>query len=131
MQAVKSLKICTLIRSFCPKQILLLKFRWKNIEELRFLALKNDAKLKGKLTLDSKNDMRNLVNFHPTTQKTKNFTSMGYFCPNYMRFEPRNTDELSFMTLKRCKMALIGWAVIRALKVWKIVQWWALFVKSI
>ena len=32
-------------------------------------------------------DMRDLVNFHPSTQKSKNFTSMGYFCPKYMRFE--------------------------------------------
>ena len=84
MQTVESLKICTLIRSFCPKYI---KFRWKNTEKLCFLALKSDAKFKEKLTLGSKNDMRNLVNFHPTTQKSKNFTSMGYFCPKYMRFE--------------------------------------------
>ena len=79
MQAVESLNICTFIRSFCPKHV---KFRWKNTEELCFLALKSDAKLKEKLTLGSKNDMRNLVNFHPTTQKSKNFTLMGYFCPN-------------------------------------------------
>ena len=43
--------------------------------------------------------MRNFVNFHPTTQKFQNFTSMGYFCPKYMRFELKNTEELSFMTL--------------------------------
>ena len=30
---------------------------------------------------------RNLVNFHPTTQKSENFTSMGHFCPKYLRFE--------------------------------------------
>ena len=53
-----------------------------------------------KLTLRSKKD-RNLVNFHPTTHKSKNLTSMGYFCPNYMKFElKKNTEELSFMTLK-------------------------------
>ena len=87
VQAVESLKICTLIRSFCPKHI---KFRWKNTEELCFLALKSDAKFKEKLTLGSKNDMTNLVNFHLTTQWAifvRNFTSIGYFCPNYMRFE--------------------------------------------
>ena len=28
-----------------------------------------------------------LVNFHPSNQKSKNFTSMGYFCPKYMRFD--------------------------------------------
>ena len=46
--------------------------------------LKSDAKLKEKLTIGSKNDMRNLMNIHPTTQKSKNFTSMDYFCSNYM-----------------------------------------------
>ena len=63
------------------------------------MTLKSHAKFEEKLILGSKNDMRNLVNFHPTTQKSKNFTSMGYFCPKYMRFELKNTEELSFMTL--------------------------------
>ena len=44
------------------------------------MALKSDAKLKEKLTCGFKYDMTNLVNFHPITQKSKNFTPMGYFC---------------------------------------------------
>ena len=63
------------------------------------MILKNDAKFKEKLIYGFKYDMRNLVNFHPTTQKSKNFTSMGYFCPKDMRFELKNTEELSFMAL--------------------------------
>ena len=51
------------------------------------MALKSDAKFKEKLTCGFKYDMRNLANFHPTTQKSKNFTLMGYFCPKYMRFK--------------------------------------------
>ena len=130
MQAVESLKICTLIRSFCPKHI---KFRWKNTEELCFLALKSDAKLKEKLTLGSKNDMRNLVNFHPTTQKSKNFTPMGYFCPKYMRFELKKYRGVIFHDTEQwCKIWInpdlvvskmawgIGWTFIRALKSLKI-----------
>ena len=31
--------------------------------------------------------MRKLMNFHPTTQKSENFTLMDYFSPKYMRFE--------------------------------------------
>ena len=50
------------------------------------MALKNDAKFK-KLTCGFKYDMRNLMNFHPATQKSENFTQMGYFCPKYMMFE--------------------------------------------
>ena len=48
------------------------------------MTLKNDAKLKEKLTHGLKYDMRNFVNFHPTTLKSKNFTSMGSFCPKYI-----------------------------------------------
>ena len=51
------------------------------------MTLKCDVKFNEKLTCGFKYDMRNFVNFHPATQKSKNFTSMGYFCPTYMRFE--------------------------------------------
>ena len=51
------------------------------------MTMNIDAKFKQKLTCDSKYDMRNLVNLQPTTQKSENFTSMGYFCLKYMRFE--------------------------------------------
>ena len=51
------------------------------------MTMKSDAKFKEKLTYDFKYDMRNLLNFHPTTQKSENVTSMSYFCPKYMRFE--------------------------------------------
>ena len=63
------------------------------------MILKSDAKFKEKLTCGFKYDMKDLVNFHPTTQKSKNFTSMGYFCPKYMRFELKKMQESSFMTL--------------------------------
>ena len=55
--------------------------------------------LKEKLTSGFKYDMRNLLNFHSTTQKSENFTPVGYFCPKYMRFELKNTEELSLMAL--------------------------------
>ena len=72
----------------------------KNTEEFCFMITKSDAKFEQKLTLSSKNDVRNLVSFHQTTQKSKNFTSMGYFGPKYMRFEQKKyRDVISFMTL--------------------------------
>ena len=55
--------------------------------------------LKEKLTSGFKYDMRNLLNFHSTTQKSENFTPVGYFCPKYMRFDLKNTEELSLMAL--------------------------------
>ena len=93
------------------------------------MTLKSDAKFKEKLTCGFKYDMRNLVNFHPTTQKSKNFTSMGYFCPKYMRFELKKYRGVIFHDTEQwCKIWInpdlvvskmaweIGWTFIRAPK---------------
>ena len=64
------------------------------------MTLKSGAKFKEKLTCGFKCDLRNFVYFHPITQKSEYFTSIGSFCPKYLRFELKNTEELSFMTLK-------------------------------
>ena len=37
------------------------------------MTLKSDAKFEEKLTLDSKNDMKNLVNFNASSDKSENF----------------------------------------------------------
>ena len=68
------------------------------------MTLKKDPNFEENLTFYLENDIRNLVNFHPTAQKPKNFTSIGYFYPKYMRFELKRGgvifhEELSFMTL--------------------------------
>ena len=54
----------------------------KSTEEF-LMTRKSDEKFKEKLTCSFKYDIRNLVNFHPTTQKSENFTSIGSFCPKY------------------------------------------------
>ena len=69
MQAVESLKICTLIRSFCPKYIKI----YKKYRRVSLMTLKSDAKFEEKLTLGSKNDMRNLVNFNVSSGKSEHF----------------------------------------------------------
>ena len=51
------------------------------------MTLKSDAKFEEKLTLGSKNDMRNLVNFNASSGKSENCTLMGYFCRKYVIFE--------------------------------------------
>ena len=63
------------------------------------MTLKSDARSKGKLTFGFKYDMRNLINFHPATQKSKNLTLMDYFCSNYMRFDLKRYRGVTFMTL--------------------------------
>ena len=60
------------------------------------MTLKSDAKFKEKLTCGFKYDIRNLVKFHPTTQKFENFFSMGSFCPKYIRFELKKYREVIF-----------------------------------
>ena len=51
------------------------------------MKLKSDAKFKEKLICGFKYDVRNLANFHRTTEKSKNFTLVGCFCLKYVRFE--------------------------------------------
>ena len=65
------------------------------------MTLKSDAKFKQKLTFGFRFDMRNFLNFHPTTQKSENFTSMSSISKyKYIRFEPKkNREELYFMKL--------------------------------
>ena len=72
------------------------RFRWKNTEELCFMTLKSDAKFEEKLTLGSKSEMKNLVNFYPTSQMHENFISIGYFYPKYMRFELNKYNGVIF-----------------------------------
>ena len=45
----------------------------KKYRRLNLMTLKNDAKFEEKLTLDSKNDLRNLVNFNVSSGKSENF----------------------------------------------------------
>ena len=47
------------------------------------MTLQHDMKFKEKMTRSFKYDNTNFVNFHPSTQKFQNFTSMDYFCPKY------------------------------------------------
>ena len=62
------------------------------------MTLKSNAKFKGKLTCDFKCE-RNLVNFHPTTQKSENFILIDSLCPKYKSFELKTTEELFFVKL--------------------------------
>ena len=65
------------------------------------MTLKSDRKFEEKLTLNSKNDMRNLMNFNAGSEVRKICTLMCYFCRKYIMFEPKkyrgimchNTEE--------------------------------------
>ena len=89
------------------------------------MILKSDAKFLKKLTCGFKHDMRNLVNFYPTTQKPKNFTLMGYFCPKYMMFELKKYRGVIFRdTEQGCKI----WIKLVVSKIaWGI---WLTFIRA-
>ena len=106
------------------------------------MTLKSDAKFKEKLTCGLKYDIRNLVNFHPTTQKSENFTSMGYFCPKYMRFELKKYRGVIFHDTEQwckiwinpdlvvSKIAWSRWTFIRAIKSLKKCSLMGLFLSK-
>ena len=87
------------------------------------------------MTCGFKYDMRNLVNFHLSTLKSENFTSIGYFCPKYLKFELKKIQSFHdaeqwckiwiYPDLAVSKMAWgIGWTFIRVPKSLEIVHWY-------
>ena len=77
MEAVASLKMCTLMYYFSRKYILYLS--QKSTEELCFITLKSDAIFEEELICALKNDMRNLENFDTKLESLKICTLMGSF----------------------------------------------------
>ena len=51
------------------------------------MSLKNDPNFEEKLTFCLKNDMRNLMNFNLSSEKSENLHFDGYFCQKYVTFE--------------------------------------------
>ena len=57
--------------------------------ELYVIKMKNDAKFEEDLTSQFKFDMRNLINFDPSTQKSQKFLFNGLFLAKYLMFQLR------------------------------------------
>ena len=70
MRADESLKIGTLIGCACPKDTDIQMKKYRRV--MSHMTLKSDPKFEEKLTLVSKNDMRNLVNFNAISGKSEN-----------------------------------------------------------
>ena len=51
------------------------------------MRLKSDAKFEEKLTLSSKNDMRNFVNFNLSSGKSENLQKLNFVESIYVMFE--------------------------------------------
>ena len=64
------------------------------------MTLKGDAKFKGKLTRGLKNDIRNLVNFHMSSRKSKNLHFDGFLLSKASKvLDEKVQKNLSLMTL--------------------------------
>ena len=109
------------------------RFRWKSTEELCLITLKSDAKFEEKLTLGSKNDMRNLVNFNVSSGKSENlhfdvlFLSIAYKVwakkvqKNYLSWHWKEIQTLKKNWLFVWKMTWgIWWTLTRAVESLKI-----------
>ena len=67
IRALKYLKVCTLMGSFCPKNVM---FQLENFSWI--MCHDTEGWCKGKLTHGLKNDIRNLINFHVSSRKSEN-----------------------------------------------------------
>ena len=66
------------------------------------MTLKSDAKFEEKLTLGSKNDMRNLVNFNVSSAKCENMHFDTLLLSKvYQLFGQKSTEEFCVVTLKK------------------------------
>ena len=68
------------------------------------MTLKNDAKFEEKLTLGSKNDMRNLVDFNASSGKSENLHFDVLLLPVAYKVSAKKVEEISLMTLKNSKL---------------------------
>ena len=64
------------------------------------MTLKSDGKFGRKLTLGSKNDMRNLVNFNVSSGKSENLHFNALLLSIAYKVSAKNYRRISLMTLK-------------------------------
>ena len=57
------------------------------------MTLRSNAKFEERLTLGSKNDIRNLVSINASSGKFEVRTLMCYFCRKYIFFEPKKVQK--------------------------------------
>ena len=94
--AVKSQTLYTLMGSCCQNHI---KSQLKNYRRV----ISNDAeewsKVWKKTGLWFQMWHKKCCEFSPNHSKVQKYYFHGYFCPKYLRFELKDTEQLSFMTL--------------------------------
>ena len=94
--AVKSLKFCTLMGSFCKNHKVSAKKVQKSYLSWQWRVIQN---LKKNWLVVSNMTWGIWWIFTQPLKNPKKVTLMDYFCPKYVRFQLKNTDNLSFITL--------------------------------
>ena len=138
IRALRSLKNCSLMGSFCQKHI---RFQLESFRGIMCYDTERWCKIKGKLTCGLKNDTRNLVNFHVSSRKSWNFhfewiplseaykdldekVQKGYFSYHERVSKVwRKTDSW----FQKWHEELVELSLQHS-KIWKSVHWWTLFV---
>ena len=64
------------------------------VQKSYLVTLKSDAEFEENLTLSSKNDMRNLVNFNASSGKSGNLLFHVLFLPMDIKFQPKNYSRI-------------------------------------
>ena len=65
------------------------------------MTLKSDTKFEEKMTLGSKNDMRNLVDFNASSGKSENLHFDVLLLPVAYKVSAKKVEEISIMKLKK------------------------------
>ena len=139
MRAVESLEVCTLMGFFCQKHIKIDEKVQKSYVSKHWRVMQS---LKKKLTLDSKNDMRNLVNFNLSSGKSENLhfdllllsiafkVSAEKVQQNYLSWHWKEIQTLKKNWFFVWKITWgVWWTLTRAAGSLKVCTWLATFVK--
>ena len=63
---------------------------------------KGDAKFKGKMNCDLKNDLKNLINFHASSQTSGNLHYDGFFCPKHLKIQIKKYKIVISHIIEEC-----------------------------
>ena len=92
IKALKCLKNCTLMSYFCPKHIM---FQLENVMGIMCYDTEWWCKTLKKTGAWLKNDLKNLVNFHASSQKSENLHFHGLALPKAFKFLDEKTQNTS------------------------------------
>ena len=117
--ALKSLKNCTLMDSFCPKDIM---FQLENFKGIMCHDTEDWCKIWRKTDLWLEKWLIEFGWF--SCEQAKICTLMGFFCPKHItRFRWKSTEKFCLVTLKSVQCFKKNWLLVPKMTWW---IWWIL-----